>query len=717
MLVVLPASIAFGVAIYTPMGDGATAMGAMAGILGAVGLGLIAPILGGTRALVTAPCAPAAAVMGALAVELVHQAGLTPERVLVLMTLTALLAGGLQVLFGTFRGGTLIKYIPYPVVTGYLSGVGLVIFLKQLAPFFGWEKGTEAMDGLLNLGAWQWPGIVVGLVTIAVMVLAPWITRKVPSAILGLAGGILAYFGMALFKPELMNTVGNSLLIGELGGQGGSFAEAFSGRWQGLAGLTLNDLGLILMPALTLSVLLSIDTLKTCVLVDALTHHRHHSNREMIAQGVANVCSATIGGMPGAGTSGPTLVNIASGGQSRLSGFLSGVFVLLAFLLLGSMVAWAPIAALAGILIVVAFRMFDWSILSLLKHRSTILDFVVIIIVIGVAVGVGLIQASGVGIGLAIILFIRELIRGSVIHRRITGKQMSSHQQRLPAQQEVLERRGDEILICELEGNLFFGTTDQLYIELEQDLATPRQYVILDLLRVRSVDYTAVHVLEQIEARMEQLGATMLYSNLPKELPTGKDLRHYFDAVGLVTQGSHGKVFEQLSDALEWAEDGILKLEGVFQDETESPLNLRDFPFMQGRKEKTVRAIEASAVDHHYEPGDVIFRQGSIADSIYFIRRGRVHIELQLPEGEDFHIATFARGNFFGDMSFIDKEPRSADAVAVEPTDLYEISHEKFDEIARRHPRLAMEFYNDLARALAIRLRHANHEIRALQDA
>lgn len=716
MLVVLPASIAFGVAIYTPLGEGSIAMGAMAGILGAVALGLIAPIFGGTRGLVTAPCAPAAAVMGALSIDLVH-GGMAPERVLILMTLAALIAAALQVLYGTVRGGTLIKYIPYPVVTGYLSGVGLVIFLKQLQPFFGWTKETDTLTGLLDFATWQWPGLIVGLITVAMMMLAPKITKVVPAAILGLAGGIIGYFFMGFFNPALLQIEGNSLLIGELGGQGGSFLDAFTGRWQGLAGFGLQDVVLIIMPALTLSVLLSIDTLKTCVLVDAITHTRHQSNREMVAQGVANMCSAAVGGMPGAGTSGPTLVNIASGGHSRLSGFLEGIFVLIAFLALGSLVAWAPIAALAGILIVVAYRMFDWSVFRLLKQRSTVLDFMVVAIVIGVAVGVGLIQASGVGILLAIILFIREEIRGSVVHRRITGKQISSRQQRVPEQMEILEERGDDILIYELVGNLFFGTTDQLYTKIEKELKKPRRFVILDMRRVRGVDFTAVHVLEQIEARLEQLGAKLAYSNLPRALPTGTDLSEYFDEVGLVTPESHGKVFDQLSDALEWAEDGVLEQEGIVQNDSAHPLHLRDFPFVQGRKAKTIQSIEDIATKHHYEPGETIFEQGADNDSIYFIRRGSVLIELSLPEGGKFHIATFKRGDFFGDMSFIDHEPRSANAIAGKATDLYEITHEKFDVIAKKHPRLAMEFYNDLARALSIRLRHADHEIRALQDA
>jgi SulP family sulfate permease len=339
----------------------------------------------------------------------------------------------------------------------------------------------------------------------------------------------------------------------------------------------------------------------------------------------------------------------------------------------------------------------------------------VIVIVIGVAVSVGLIMASGVGIGLAIILFIREQIRGSVIHRRISGKQMSSRQRRLPDQMAILERRGEEILICELEGNLFFGTTDQLYTELEKDLAT-RRFIIMDMRRVRGVDFTAVHVLKQIETRLQQRGARLLFSNLPRVLPSGGDLRSYFNEVGLVTAKTQSKVFKQLSDALEWTEDQILQGEGLHGGVTGPLLDLGDFTFAQGRKADTIAELESCLVARRYAPGEVIFRHGEAGDAIYFIRRGSVRIELILPEGGDFHIATFGRGDFFGDMAFIDHKARSADAVAETQTELFELSRERFDAVADRHPRLAMEFFVALARTLAIRLRHADGEIRALEE-
>ncbi len=234
-------------------------------------------------------------------------------------------------------------------------------------------------------------------------------------------------------------------MVGPLsGGSGGGFTEAIAGRWQAMGGLGLEPLKQIAVPALTLAVLLSIDTLKTCVVLDALTRSRHNSNRELIGQGLGNIASALIGGIPGSGTMGATLVNISSGAASRLSGVVEGVLALLAFLALGSLIAWVPVAALAAILMVIGVRMIDKHSFHFLKQRSTVLDFAVIAAVVGTALTVSLIAASGVGIVLAVLLFIREQIGGAVVRRKTFGHQMFSKRVRTQEEMQILTERGDQ---------------------------------------------------------------------------------------------------------------------------------------------------------------------------------------------------------------------------------------------------------------------------------
>lgn len=712
MLVALPSAIAFGVTIYAPLGGSYAAYGALAGILGSTALGLVAAAMGGTKRLITAPCAPAAAVMAALAIGLMRK-GVPIDAALLMLSAVGLLAGLFQVLFGLIGLGRLIKYMPYPVVSGYLSGVGLIILTSQIPILLGVPAGTHFWPALSGIAMWKWQTIGVGFVTVAVMVGAPRLTNAVPATILGLAAGAIAYGGFAWADPALRVLAGNSQVIGSLGGGGTGLFSAFAGRLTAIKAMGLADLPALLMPALTLAVLLSIDTLKTCVVVDTLTRSRHDSNRELLGQGLGNLTSAAIGGIPGAGQMGATLVNISSGGNSRRSGLIEGALSLLAFLALGALIAWVPVAALAGILVVVGVRMIDFGSLHFLKARSTIFDFVVVVAVVVTAQAVSLIAASGVGVVLAIVLFIREQIGGSVVHRKTDGNKIFSRQTRLPAAMAILQRDGDQAVIFELQGSLFFGTTDKLYSALESELKT-RRYVILDLRRVQSVDVTAAHLLQQAEDILAEHGGFLLFSHIPPRLPSGQDVQRYFDEVGLVRAESRAKIFAELDNALEWVEERILAEAGFTRSE-EQPLELHEIDLFKGRKAETLRALEACMEKRDYKSGEKIFGRGDTDDVLYLIRRGAVRIMLQLDETQWRHVGTFGRGNFFGEMAFLDGQARSANAVALTDTELFALSRKQFDALAEEHKRMAINLLEGLARVLAIRLRYANAELHVLQ--
>ena len=713
MLVALPSAIAFGVTIFLPLGGEHAAQGAIAGILGAIALGLVAPVFGGTSRLITAPCAPAAAVLAAVTIELT-QKGTAPETTLLLLALIGLACGALQVVFGAIGLGRLMKYMPYPVVSGYLSGVGLIIIVSQVPRFLGAPKGVSFWSSLATPSAWQWQGIVVGIVTVVVVVGAPKVTKAVPAAILGLVAGVLAYFGLATADATLFTLTGNPLIVGPLGGAGGSFVDATLGRWKAAAGVNAEDLRNVIVPAATLAVLLSIDTLKTCVVLDALTRSRHDSNRELVGQGLGNLATSLVGGVPGAGQMGATLVNISSGGRTRLSGFVEGVLAIGAFLALGSLIAWVPIAALAGILIVIGIRMFDRDSLYLLRSRSTLLDFVVIMAVVVVALTVSLIAASAVGIGLAIMLFIREQIGGAVVRRKTYGNQVFSKQMRLQEEMAVLEKRGGETAIFELQGSLFFGTTDQLYTALEPELKA-RRYIILDMRRVQSVDFTAAHMLERFEDMLAERNGLLIFSALPRNVSSGRDMQQYFDTIGLVKSEHRARVFGELDEALEWVENSVLEEEHLTRTQ-ETPLELREIDMFKRRKEETLAALEACMEKRSCTAGERIFASGEEGHELFFIRRGAVRVMLALAEKQEHHLATFGRGDFFGEMSFMDRAGRSAIAFALTDTDLFVLSRERFDAFAEDHRKLAADLFEGLARALAVRLRYTNAELRVLEE-
>ncbi|NJD36694.1 MAG: cyclic nucleotide-binding domain-containing protein [Betaproteobacteria bacterium] len=715
MLVALPSAIAFGVTIYSVLGTDHVALGALAGILGATAIGIVASSFGGTNRLISAPCAPAAAVASAFAIEAV-KSGAPVDTTLLLLTLLGLLAGLMQVAFGLLRLGRLIKYMPYTVVSGYLSGVGLIIIGSQVPKLLGTPKGLNFWTALAAPDQWRWQGIVVGVVTILAMLGFPRLTKAVPGAVLGLVAGIAAYFGLGLLDPALLSLQANTLVVGALdgGGGGGSFFAGLTGRWTAISDISLQQLQFLVMPALTLAVLLSIDTLKTCVVLDALTRSRHDSNRELIGQGLGNLASGAIGGIPGAGTMGATLVNISGGASSRFSGLVEGVLALIAFLLLASFIAWIPVAGLAGILIVIGVRMIDRNSFHYLKSRSTILDFAVIVAVVGTALTVSLIAASGVGIVLAVMLFIREQIGGSIIRRKLMGNETFSKRVRTQEEMKILTAHGNRAAIIELQGSLFFGTTDQLYLAMEPELKT-RDFLILDMRRIQTVDVTAAHLLEQVKDMLAERKGFLIFSAIPATLPSGRDMQQYFDQVGLIQEGSPVRVFPELDDALEWVEDRIIR-EAALQRDEESALELHEVELFAGRKEQTLAALEQCMEKRSVAKGANIFNRGDSGDELFLIRRGAVRIMLPLSDRQSHHLGTFGRGAFFGEMAFLDGEVRSADAVAFTDTELYVLSRRAFDKFAEEHKKLGLRLMEGIASVLASRLRYTNAELRVLES-
>ncbi len=392
-----------------------------------------------------------------------------------------------------------------------------MILLKQLPVLLGLAGGTTVLQGLGSPSSWRGPSLIIGGATIAAMTLAPKLTRVVPAAIIGLGAGIAAYAALAVFRPELRTLVGNGFVIGVLGGGGPAFGEALRARMTSLRGLHLSDLLVALGPASALAVVLSLDTLKTSVVVDALTGSRHESNRELRGQGIANALSAIAGGLPGSGTAGPTLVNLASGAQTRWSSVLEGVLVLFAYVALAGAVAWAPA------------RRARWN-----PRRRRRAD----------------VRLERLALGAA-------LLDRPRLHRRrrgdrSRGRRRSDHRvrgrsgpldpplhpqrvarRRHPPQarrrQGLLQaaaarqrgraptRHGHETAVIELQGSLFFGTTEQLRSQLQADLDT-RRTIIFDLRRVEALDLTAAHILTQMQAQLRKRSASVVFCNLPHAL-------------------------------------------------------------------------------------------------------------------------------------------------------------------------------------------------------
>jgi len=715
MLVALPSAMAFGVAIFSPMGASMAAQGALAGILGATALGLVAPAFGGSARLISAPCAPAAAVLAALAAGYVQQ-GVPIQTVWLMLGMVGLLAGGIQIALGFARIGQLIKYIPYPVVSGYLSGVGLIIIGSQIPKLLG----VSTPSGLFNTLAWPeyWDArsVLVGSVVIAVMVLAPrwsWI-RAVPATILALLAGIATYLGLAQLDASLQTTHNNPLLIGTLISSTSALGDSISAHWQSLQSLGMEAVTLVVVPSLTLAVLLSIDTLKTCVVLDAMTNSQHDSNRELVGQGLGNMVSSLVGGIPGAGTMGPSLINISSGGKTRVSGLMSGIFSLAAFLVLAPLIAWVPVAALAAILMVVGFRMIDRRSLSFFYSEATRLDFLVIVTVILVALFGNLILASGVGVALAILLFIREQSRSSVVRSRIDGTQVFAKHSPVEGHAELIAREGNETVIFELQGSLFFGTANQLHRALEPETAT-RKYVILSMRRVQSLDVTATHVLEQIKDRLEEHDAYLVFCDIPKGLPSGLKMKRFLKETGVVRPTEKAFAFRQLDEALEWVAEREAAVLPTGEIRT-ATLLLNELSFLADQPAEAIASLGAVISTRTVKAGKRVFKTGTTGDELFIIRHGLVRIVWPVAKKDDYHLATCGPGEIIGGMAFIELGKHGSDAVALSDVEVYVLARRHFDALAQSHPKLACALLDTLSRSLAQRLRDSLQELQKLRN-
>ena len=714
MLVALPAAVAFGVTVYSAIGPHYAAFGALAGILGATALGLIAPTFGGTDRLISAPCAPAAAVLSAFAIEMVHQ-GVAPGSIVLMLTVLGILTGLIQILIGFLGVGRLIKYIPYPVVSGYLSGVGLILIGSQIPKFAGAPAGSFWLEVLLSPQAWDWRGLAIGAATVGATLLAPKIVKAVPATIVGILAGVLAYVGLASSDPGMFELAGNKLVIGSLGASDEGYLGLIVERWHRIGELKLAQVAALFGSALTLAALLSIDTLKTCVVLDQMTRSSHDPYRELVAQGLGNVLSSTVGGMPGAGTMGASLVNLGSGGKTRISGIVEGALALVAALLLGSFIAWIPVATLSGILIVVGLRMIDTDPLRFLESRSTVLDFVVVLAVIGVALTVGLIAASAVGVILSIMLFLREQVGGNVVRRKSFVSQRSSTWYRPESEMRILEQKGGSAAIFELQGSLFFGTTHQLLLTLEPVLRTCR-FLILDMQRVQSVDMTAAHMLNQVRDTLAERGVPLLLANVRESLPNGRNLREFLDLSGLTGGRATVNIYPSLESAIEWVEEQLIGERGAPVAET-APLELQEMDLFQGRKDATLSDLEACMEKRLFGAGETIFALGDPGNELYLIRRGEVRLMSSLGGSRQLHhVASFGRGDFFGGLAFLDRQPRGDDAIAHRDTEAFVLTFEKFNQLAEGHKRMAFILLSAVARTLAIRLRHADAELTLLQE-
>ena len=480
-VIALPMALAFGIA---------SGAGAAAGLWGAVIIGLVASLFGGTPTLISEPTGPMTVVFTSVIISFTVTAD-SPEQALAMAFTVGVLAGVFQILFGVCRLGRYVTMMPYTVISGFMSGIGIILVLLQLGPFLGQSTPTGGVMGTLV----QLPDLIQGtqplelllaVITLAILWLTPASVKKVcPPQLLALVVGTL--LALSLFSAADLRT------IPEFSAAFPSFQmPTFSG----------GQLRLMVIDAAVLGMLGCIDALLTSVVADSLTRTEHDSNKELIGQGLANVVSGLFGAMPGAGATMGTVVNIQSGGRTALSGIVRAMVLMLVVLLAAPLASKIPLAVLAGIAVKVGIDIIDWEFLMRAHHlslKAAVITYGVIVL----TVLVDLIAAVGIGVFVANVLTIDRM--STLQSRKVKTISTADDDVELSDEEQLLlDRASGMVLLFQLAGPMIFGVAKA--IAREHNAIGNCQAVVFDLSEVSHLGVTAAIALENAVKEAMEVG-------------------------------------------------------------------------------------------------------------------------------------------------------------------------------------------------------------------
>lgn len=502
-IVALPLALAFGIQAFGGIDDpSASSMGALAGLVGAAFLGFFASLFGGTHSQISGPTGPMTVITASL-LSGVWASQHSMSAVLISMSLAGIFCGIFQILFGVLKIGKYVRYIPYPVLSGFMSGIGVIIIIQQLYPLIGSKSPVLVVDMITQLPERLSSGIsitalLLGLGTIAVICLFPLITKKIPSTLVALV--LMTCISLFLNMDE-------KLLIGHI--PAGFPLPFFAKEGLSLSGL---DWGAVLkasvIPGLTLAGLGSIDTLLTSVVADNITKTKHNSNKELIGQGIGNMMSGLFCGISGAGATMRTVVNVKSGGRTQISGMIHSLLLISILLGLGSLVKFVPLSVLAGILITVGWGIIDFRGFKDLPKIPRA-DAVVLIIVFLLTVFVDLLTAVGIGMVIACVLFMKRA--SDLVEGGYSSSEMTSFDKESPWHDEsgLPEHIKHKIYIQRLNGPVFFGTITK-FQNVMNDIPNDAKLVVIRMRLVSFMDQSGLYAMETAVKELQARGVTVL---------------------------------------------------------------------------------------------------------------------------------------------------------------------------------------------------------------
>jgi len=519
-IVALPLALAFGMQ---------SGLGAIAGLYGAITLGIIAALFGGTKTQISGPTGPMSVVSASIiSAEILFFGSL--EAAMPSIVVTFVLAGVFQIMMGFAKIGQYIRYMPYPVISGFMNGIGLIIIIFQIFPFFGLTSPKTIIETLSSFGnifaSMNNEALFLALGTLATVYLFPRITKALPSTLVALVLftiiSILLEFDVPIIGdiPEgLPEFYGNAF---------------FQIEW--------HDPMVIIFTALTLASLGAIDSLLTSVVADNMTKTQHNSNKELVGQGLGNALSGFIGALPGAGATMRTVVNINSGGTSQLSGVVHGVVLLVVLLGASAYAKLIPLPVLAAILVSVGIGIIDYRSLRDIRFIPRADAFIMIVVML-MTVLVDLLQAVGLGMVMAALWFMKQM--GDMSEQKSKGKMLAEYMMHhFPHEQIFPQQFHDKVYIQNFDGPIFFGFTSA-FNRIIRELPEV-QSVVFEMKDVPYIDQSGMYALKDAIISLKKKNIEVMLVGVQKQ-PRGM-----FDKIKITPNlVAQEKIFKHLQDALE----------------------------------------------------------------------------------------------------------------------------------------------------------------------
>ncbi len=525
-IIALPMALAFGVA---------SGAGPAAGLYGAVLVGLFASLFGGTPTLISEPTGPMTVVMTAVIANLIAA---NPDQGMAMAFTVVMLAGVFQILFGMLKLGPYVTMMPYTVVSGFMTGIGLILIILQLGPFLGHATPPGGVLGtveaLPRLASSVEPAeMMLASGTFIIILLYPkrWSRALPPQLVALLVGTLISVYVLSQADLRRIGEIPSGLPDLQLP----VFTAA---QWQ-----------LMVIDAAVLAVLGSLDALLTSVVAESLTRKEYSSNKELFGQGVGNLMSGLFGGIPGAGATMGTVVNIQTGGTTALSGLVRALLLLVVVLWAGPLTAHIPLAVLSGIALKVGFDIIDWSFLKR-AHRVSTRAAVIMYAVIGLTVFVDLVTAVALGVFVANVLTIDRMAR--LLSKSVKTIECPASDSDLTAdEQTIMQRAQGRILVFSLGGPLIFGVAKS--ISRQHAVLPDHDELVLDFTNAPILGVSSSLVLEKMVIESLSHGRPVYI------VGAESDVRKRLEKLGVIARLPADNVTDTRKEALEraaaWLED------------------------------------------------------------------------------------------------------------------------------------------------------------------